>query len=817
MANVRTFHRSFAGGEVTPEFFGRVDEVANITGLQRCRNMRTLPHGPVENRPGTRFVKEVKDSTKRTRLIPFYFGDNQTFSIELGEGYFRFHTNGATLLAGTVAAYNGATAYEVGDLAESGGVNYYCIAATTGNAPPNATYWYAMPSDGTFELPNAYAEADLFEIAYVQSQDVLTFTHQSYPPMELRRNGATDWTFIEIDFSSSLAAPANILATATTGSGSTTYTYTVTAVDSTGREEGLQGTEDSVTNDLLTTGNKNTITWDAVTGAARYNVYKEDNGLYGYIGQTLDTSFIDENITADVGKTPPISQDPFTSTDNYPRAVSYYEQRRDFGGTNTNPQNIWMTRSGTESNLAFSIPTRATDAINFRIAAREENTVRHLVPLVDLLVLTSSAIWMVTSVNSDSIEPDSIAVRPQAYVGADQVQPIVVDNVVLFAAARGGHIRAAGFSAERNAYVPKDISLRAPHLFNHLSIVDMTYSKAPYPFAYFTSSNGIMLGLTYIPEEQVLAWHWHDTYTNAGDTTAATRSNFKSVCAVAEGDEDFLYAIVERVINGSTVQYVERFASRNFEDLHDAYFVDCGVTQDAPVTVTNITQANPGVVTATSHGFANNDPVDFLEVKGMTEINKQRYYVANKTTHTFELVDEYGNNIDTTGFSAYVSGGEVRKVLSSITSGLDHLEGEKVSILANGAVQPQQTVTGGSITLDTPASLLHIGLPTEADIQTLPLAIEAQAFGQGRKKNVNEVWMRVYRSSGIFAGPSFDNLTEKKQRTDEPYGSPPRLKSEELSLKISPSWGDSGSVCIRQSDPLPLTLVSMTVEVSIGS
>lgn len=820
MTNVRVFSRSFAGGEVTPEFFGRIDEVSNITGLQRCRNFRVLPHGPVENRTGSQFVKEVKDSTKSTRLVRFSYSDNQTFVIELGAGYFRFHTQGATLQAGTVTAYNGATAYEVGDLASSGGVNYYCIAATTGNAPPNATYWYPMPADGTFEIPNDYAEADLFEINYVQSQDVMTFTHPNNPPMELRRNGATDWTFIEIAFASDLDAPANITATATVGSGSETYTYTVTAVDETGREEGLQGTPDDVTNDLLADDTyKNTITWDAVTGASRYNVYKLDNGLYGYIGQTTTTSFVDQNITADVSKTPPIAQDPFDSTDNYPRAVSYYEQRRDFGGTNNNPQNIWMTRAGTESNMAFSIPTRDTDAINFRIAAREENTVRHLVPLVDLLVLTSSAAWMVTSVNSDSIAPDSIAVRPQAYVGASTAQPVVIDNVVLFAAARGGHLRALGFSAERNAYIAKDLSLRAPHLFNNLSIVDITHVQAPYQMAFCTSSNGILIGLTYVPDEEISALHWHDTYTNAGDTANPVRSLFKSVCAVAEGDEDFLYAVIERVIDGSTVKYIERFQTRNFEDLHDAYFVDCGVTYDSPVSVTNITKADPGVVTTDgAHGFDNDDPVDFLGVVGMTDVNNNRYYVANKTSTTFELVDQYGDNIDTSDFGTYVSGGEVRKALSTISSGLDHIEGETVSILGNGAVQPQKTVTGGEITLDTPASIIHVGLPVESDLQTLPMAHEKiEAYAQGRRKNVNKIWVRVHRSSGIFAGPSFDKLVEIKQRTDEVYGLPPNLKSEELTLTLTPSWGDNGVVCLRQADPLPLTLVSMTAEVSIGS
>lgn len=819
MTQVRTYHRSFGGGEVTPEFFGKVDDVKNQIGLQTCRNFEPLPHGPVRNRAGTRFVKEVKDSTKSTRLVPFYYSDNQTFSIELGAGYFRFHTQGSTLLAGSPAAYNGGTAYVVGDLVESGGTNYYCIAATTGNAPPNASFWYAMPANGTFEIPNAYAEADLFEINYVQSQDVMTFTHPNNPPMELRRLGATNWTFVEIDFVSVLDAPANISATTSTGSGSETYTYTVTALDETGKEESLEGTEDDVTNDLLTGSNANTVTWDAVSGASRYNVYKKDNGLFGYIGQTTDTSFIDQNITADISQTPPIQQDPFNSATNYPRAVSYYEQRRDFGGTDSNPQNIWMTRAGSESNLSFSIPTRSIDAINFRIAAREENTVRHLVPLVDLVVLTSSASWIVTSVNSDSIEPDSIAVRPQSYVGAAAVQPLVIDNVIVFAAARGGHAHALGYSAERNAYTAKDIALRAPHLFNHLQIVDMTYAKAPYPFAYMTSSNGVMLGLTYIPDEDVLAWHWHDSYTNAGDTSNLKQSLFKSVCAVAEGDEDFLYAIVEREIDGSTVKYIERFASRRIIDLHDSYFTDCGVTLDNPITVSGITNASPGVVTATAHGFSNNDKVDFLEVEGMTDVNQQRYYVANVTANTFELNDEFGNDIDTSEFGTYISGGEVREAVSTISSGLDHLEGEKVSILANGAVQTQQTVTAGSITLEEPASIIQVGLPIEADVQTLPLAYDARdgAFGQGRRKNVNQVWMRVYRSSGIFAGPSFGDLTEKKQRSTEPYGTPPELKTAELPLTLGPKWGEDGVVCVRQSDPLPLTLLSLTMEVSVGA
>lgn len=814
----RYYKRSFAGGLITPEMVGRLDDVKHDTGLAECYNFSVLPHGPVENRPGTQYVNTCK-GTLTTRLIPFYYSETQTLVIEIGEGYFRFHTNGATLSAGSPAAYSGATAYTPGDLVSSGGVNYYCIANTTGNAPPNATYWYAMPS-GVFEVPNPYSADDVLQLRYAQSQDVITLTHPSYPPKELQRLGATDWVLVDINFVSDLAAPSGVSATATSGSGSTTYKYKVTAVDSTGREEGPVSAEASCTNDLLGAGTPyNTVSWSAVTDAARYNVYKDDNGLFGFIGQTASTSFKDENITADVGQTPPIEQNLFASTDNYPRAVSYYEQRRCFGGTNNNPQNIFMTRSGTESNMSYSIPTRAVDAINFRIAARDRNVVEHLVPLVDLLALSSFGVWMVTSLNTDSIEPDSIAVRPQARAGVSTVQPVVVDNTMVFEEARSGYVRGLGYSAERNAYAPTDLYLRAIHLFRGKSIVDMTNTISPYSIVYCTSSDGTLLGMTYLPQQEVVAWHQHATFTNAGDVDNRTQSNFKSVCAVTENGEDAVYVIVERVIDGTTTQYIERFASRAFDKLHDAIFVDCSATYDNPFTITGITKASPGVVTTSSaHGFSNGDPIDLREVVGMTEVNYQRYYAANVTSTTFELTDQYGNDIDTSGFTTYVSGGEARKAISSVTSGLDHLEGETVAILADGAVQNQKTVTGGAITLDEAASIIHIGLPIQANLQTLPAADEKiGAFGQGMWKNVNEVFLKVYRSSGIFAGPDFDSLTEFKQRIDEPYGSPPALKTEELSLKISGKWTPDGSFCIRQDDPLPLTLLAATYEVSVAT
>ena len=149
-------------------------------------------------------------------------------------------------------------------------------------------------------------------------------------------------------------------------------------------------------------------------------------------------------------------------------------------------------------------------------------------------------------------------------------------------------------------------------------------------------------------------------------------------------------------------------------------------------------------------------------------------------------------------------------------SGLTWLEGKTVSILADGAVHPRRVVTSGTVNLEVAANIVTVGLPYQSDLQTLPLALQIDGFGQGRYKNINKAWLRVFKSSGIFVGPDANNLVEAKQRSTEPYGSPPALKSDEIMVMLTPTWAASGQVYIRQNDPLPLTIVGLTVEVSIG-
>ncbi len=683
MPTDRFLYSSFTGGEVTPEFWGRLNDDKYMTGVAKMQNFIALPHGPARTRPGLEYVAKVKGSSKKVRLIPFSYSTSQTMVIELGAGYFRFHTNGSTLV--------------------------------NANGTP-------------YEVANDYAEDDLADITYVQSADVLTLCHKKYPPKELRRYGALDWRFVNISFSAPIKPPTGLGISAYYGSSTASYTYTycVTAVNA-DDEESQASASISVAGNLYATGGNNTVTWQAVSGAVKYKVYKKYSGVMGYIGVTRDTSFKDDLITPNAAKVPPEYDIDLSVAGEYPSCVTYYEQRRCFAGSANSPQTLWMTETGTENSMRQGIVTQDTDAIEVRVATREANTIRHLIPLSSLVLMTSST-ELVCNANSGAITQTNISIKPQAYIGASAVQPVIVNNVVLYVAARGNHIRELGYQWQANGVVTADVSLRAPHLFDGQVVKDMAFSRSPYPICWCVSSDGSLLGMTYIPEESIGGWHRH-----------ITDGEFESCCVVTENNDDRLYVIVKRTINGKTVKYIERMQDMLITDDDLAFFVDSGLSADF-------------------------------------------------------------------GEAAYTT-----------VSGLDHLEGKTVSILADGAVHPQQVVKDGKITLDHAASKVVVGLPYRALLKTLPVYMQIDpGMGTGRPKNVLNCWVRVYEASGIFAGYDENHLYEYKQRKNEPLGRPADFVDDEINIRPSTQWNRNGQIVIVQDDPLPLTIVSVTLQLSVG-
>lgn len=280
-------------------------------------------------------------------------------------------------------------------------------------------------------------------------------------------------------------------------------------------------------------------------------------------------------------------------TGDYPAAVGYFEQRRIFAGSPLKPQQIWMTATGTEYNMTYHLPLQDDDRISFAVASRDLNQIQHVIALQQLLMLTSAAEWRVSPLNSDAITPTSISVRPQSYVGASTVQPIMANNTAIYAAARGGHVREIAYNYNAGGYVTGDLSLRATGLFDGYDILDLAFSKAPFPAVWAVSSSGSLLGMTYVPEQQVGAWF---EYTTAG--------RFESVAVVQEGLDDVIYTVTSRTINGERKRFVECSTRREDTSASAGNYMDCSGVYlgDATASIKGLTWLAGQEVTVNADG-----------------------------------------------------------------------------------------------------------------------------------------------------------------------------------------------------------------------
>lgn len=728
----RYIQPSFSGGEISPGLGGRVDLAKYNTALKTCLNAFVHAHGGVSNRPGTIFVNEALGAI--TKLVPFQFNVEQGYVLEFGDYVMRVLKDGG-LVSHTVAsttAWATATDYVVNDFVNNGGTVYRCIQAHTSSATDEpgvganeATYWTA---DAILRVTTPYPEADLELLKHTQSADTVFFAHPSHPQNLLTRTDHTAWAFTEQTFTPSITAPAN-LSGSYNGTGGYDVEYKVSSVGSDG-EESLPSAVATVSADPSNNweaGKYVALTWDAHADAEKYNVYKNSNGYFGWIGTVEGTSFNDDNIEAKVDDGPQSEFTGFSQAGEYPGAVSFFEQRLIYGSTNDQPQTVFTSQTGIFDNFSTSSPLKDTDSIEATLAATQVNQIRYFVPLDKLIMMTSGAEWvMQPGQNSDALTPTSVQFKIQGYRGCANVPPLIIGGTVLFVQRGGSKVRDLAYKLTADKFEGDDLTVLSDHLFENNSITEWAYQQDPYSIIWCVRDDGVLLGFTYLKEHEVWAWHRH-----------TTDGLFKDV-AVLEGDsEDEIYFTIEREINGQTKHYVEKLAIRlQDKDLENAWFVDSGLRYEgAPATV---------------------------------------------------------------------------------ISGLDHLEGETVSILADGNVQGQQAVVGGQITLGAAASKVTVGLPYVSDIETLRIDIADSETWQGTMKNIPKVVLRFYNSLGGWVGPDEGNLVPITPPLPANYGDYPPLRSDDYDVMLLPVWNSKGSILFRQTDPLPFTLLAIVPEVELG-
>jgi hypothetical protein len=748
MARVSTALTNFTGGQLSDRMEGRTDFQKYFSGCKTLENFIVQPHGSVTRRPGTTFVSEVKTSSLKTRLIPFEFSTEQSYALEFGNEYIRFYKdNGAVLeanktITGITQANPGvvtstAHGYSNGDTVVITGVvgmtqvnnKRFKVASVAANTfqlqdidgnNVNTTSYTAYTSGGianrVYTLTTTYLTADLFEIKYAQSADVMYLCHPDYSVKKLSRTGHTSWTITEVDFTDGPYLDDNI----------TTTTF--------GMSSHTVGTGRTLTASAVTGINNNTGFQS--TDVGRLFTFRDG---YGEITAITSTTVVTATVLKDMGSSSTTTEwalGAFSDTTGHPSCVTFYEQRLVFAGTTEQPQTLFFSRSGDYENMHENRggTVAADDAMIYTIASNQVNVIQSLKATRTLIILTSGGEF---TLNSDStgtaVSPTNINIKKQSNYGASNIDALSVGNATLFVQRAKRKLRELAYNFDTDGYVAPDMTILAEDVT--LSGLDeLTYQQEPHSIIWGIRGDGVLVGLTYQRSEQVVAWHQHKLGGSFGATNHGIVESVISISGNSYNrtDEDQIWVIVKRTINGTTRRYVEYFTPFQF---------DSSLTQ-------------------------------------------------------FQFVD-----------SALAYSGSATSTLT----GLDHLNGQTVRVIANGATHPDKTVSSGSITLDRTTTAAKVGLAYTSTLQTMRLDVGSQdGTSQGKTKRIFDVTLRFYETVGAKVGPDLNNLEEipfRSSAASMDVAVP--LFTGDKKIEFRGNFETDGYLFVVQDQALPMTLLSL--------
>lgn len=748
MAKASPAFTNFTAGELSPRLDGRTDVGKYFNGCKKLQNFVVHPHGGASRRPGTIFVREVKNSAHNVRLIPFEFNVTQTYVLEFGDQYFRIHKDGGTVVS----------------------------------------------SGSPVEVATPYAHTDLDKLKFTQSADVMYLVHPDFAPRKITRTSHTAWTIAEVDLLRGPMGEDNttattLLASARTGTVTITASANTFASTDVGRlvkvHEGfakitvftdaqnvnatVQENTDGRT-ELMPSYNATTISAHegdpSATGLEHNDRFQDSAGQFvtqGFkVGMKVtvtgfttannnETSAIIVKVTDDTlllapssdltdeaaGDSVTISGDltastdwalgAFSATTGHPSAVAFYEQRLVFASTTEQPQTLFFSVGGSFEDFGAGVD--ADDALTYTLGSNQVNIIRYLQAGRVLLVGTSGGEFVVTSSEDAPLSPTNAVVKRQATYGSADIQPVQVANVTLFVQRAKRKLRELVFDLSTDSYQAPDMTILAEHITEG-GIKEMSLQQEPDNVVWCVLENGKFVGMTYRREENVIAWHEH---VLGGAFGSDAFGHVESVATIpGDLNEDDTYLVVKRTIGGGTKRYVEYFSSFEFgDDVEDAFFVDSGLT-----------------------------------------------YSGSAATSI---------------------------------SGLDHLEGQTVSILANGAVHPDKTVISGSVTLDYSATKVHIGLNYSSTLQTMRIeAGGTEGTAQGKTKRIHEVVLRLFRTVGVKVGSSeteLDRIPFRSSAAAMTKAIP--LFTGDKEIEFRGGFDTDGFVVVQQDQPLPLTIIGI--------
>lgn len=608
-----------------------------------------------------------------------------------------------------------------------------------------------------------------------------------------------------------------------------------------------------------------TLTWDPVPGAIQYNVYRgltpQSLGFAGTIRDTGSTTPGSQartdamDVAPDFDTGPPIeslifSYSSFSPTSNVlPGAIGYFQQRRYWGnlgppwlgagpipaapsippGPNY-PDRIIGSRIGSPTYFNASIPTQDDGRLSFRLFHRKPQEIMHFLDIGKMAIFTRQGEWILEGdQNTGGITPSTINPVNVSQNGSGHTAPLAIGQQALYVQwsqiLKTAKVRTFGFQIQIEGYSGDDVTVFSNHLVDGHGIVSWAFQRAPHPIVWAVRDDGVLLGLTFVPEQAVLAWHHHDFENGLVEDV------------IESGDK--IYLVIKRTINGSTVRYIEHFSSRQYTEISDAIFADANITVDGRNTDSTKTMTLSGgstwaydetlTLTSSASHFTSGSVGKFVHLKD-ADGNLVRFKIAAYSSGTIVT----GNADKTVPADLRAQATSIWADAISVVTGLSHLEGQEVSVLGDGFVvsspnnddYPTLTVSSGQITLnngDVGYSVLQIGLPVTADLETLNLDDPNGPTMLGKKIQITKVdiWFESSRGGWVGgAAPEDDDfdpldglerqLNEVKYRYDEGYDEPNKLITRAVPIQIQGSWNSNGRIFIRQVDPLPLGVLAVS-------
>lgn len=797
---------SFSGGEVDQALDVRDNLEKVQTGLAIARNVHIGKTGRVVSRSGLPFVIEGKLAGRNFRIES---SKDSKYLVEWGHQYVRIHDTEAETYSDDAHDW---TEDDLDDL----------------NFTFNGRYCYIFKKSSNFKkmvIGDLDISDPLLDSRFLSNSEILQFP--SAPG-----NGS------EVSASTGTGYDVEYLITQVNEKFEESLGKLITAVTGTGKLPINSGEVNTVRTPVGPTG-----VLEAVNGIRVYRRPK-NGGAFGLVGTsekqvtsgpTTYVVFTDNGEDADYTVQPPdytgyfYLQQTAISTDKdivasylRPKTGIVYQQRLILGNLEFTDEAAIASRTSYQGNFLRDFPLGEDSALSFKSASSGDAKIFSFFDAGRLLAFTSNGVY---ANDPGALVPEnSYLLKKADFVISETVPPLAIPGGILFIDASTNTVRSLQYSQEGDSFEGHEVSVFSDHLFRNKSIKSWCFQKGYIPLVHVIFDDGTIAYFTYQKEHEMQAWTRGDTDGIFHDCTVVKNETTK---------RDDVYYVVER--NGKYL--IEKTSDRLQSDQKDLILMDSAVTKKLKL--------------ADDLGIG--DETFYLEPVTEDDWDGDLYLTSTEV-NSFEMADEgeifrFFDHLDArvdllvTSFiddqTVIVKPNrtipeEVRENFVELyytyvnVDGLDHLEGQSVSVISDGRVfgSPKNDlqnyevfiVENGEISLseNQRGSIIHVGLPFVVDIANLKLNEKDAVI-------VNSVEIKTFESRGFYISqnlPDDDSVIGMsepvcREDSDPAYAALP-LKTKTYEISIPSDWYAKGQVCIRQVDPVPLELLMMRPDLTVS-